>query len=82
MPESRSRKKATYTPPPERSTGAKVNPPWFLPVMLGLMIAGLVWIVVTYLGGARYPVPGIGQWNLAIGFVLVLAGFGMTTRWR
>ena len=41
MPESRSRKKATYTPPPAKSTGPKVNAPWFLPVMLGLMILGL-----------------------------------------
>ena len=82
MPESKSRKKATYTPPPAKSSGPKVNPPWFLPVMLGLMILGLVWIVVTYLTRSQYPIPGIDQWNLLIGFVLIIAGFGMTTRWR
>ncbi|GCE75275.1 cell division protein CrgA [Cellulomonas biazotea] len=82
MPESRSRKKATYIPPPEKSAGPKPNAPWFVPVMLGLMLAGLVWIVVTYLTGSQYPIPSIGQWNLAVGFTLIIAGFGMTTRWR
>lgn len=82
MPESRSRKKAAYIPPPEKSAGKKPNPPWFVPVMLGLMLLGLAWIVVTYLSSSRYPIPEIGQWNLAIGFVLIIAGFGMTTRWR
>lgn len=82
MPESKSRKKATYTPPPGKASAPKPNPPWFVPVMLGLMLLGLAWIVVTYLSSANYPIPGIEQWNLAIGFVLIIAGFGMTTRWR
>ncbi|MGN8244366.1 cell division protein CrgA [Cellulomonas soli] len=82
MPESKSRKKASYTPPPGKAAAPKPNPVWFVPVMLGLMLLGLAWIVVTYLSSARYPVPGIEQWNLAIGFVLIIAGFGMTTRWR
>lgn len=81
MPESKNRKKATYTPPPTAS-GPKVSPRWLVPVMLGLMILGLVWIVVTYIMRSEYPVPGIGQWNLAIGFALILAGFTLTTRWR
>jgi hypothetical protein len=53
--------------------------------MLSLMVIGLAWIVVTYLtaqSGHTYPIPGIGQWNLAAGFGLILIGFGMTTRWR
>jgi hypothetical protein len=82
VPESRSRKKATYVPPPPKSSGPKVNAPWFVPVMLGLMIVGLAWIVVTYLSKSAYPIPGIQQWNLAIGFAFIIAGFGMTTRWR
>lgn len=82
MPESRSRKKATYTPPAAKSAAPKVNPPWFVPVMVGLMVVGLAWIVVTYLSQSKYPIPGIHQWNLAIGFALIIAGFGMTTRWR
>ncbi|MBD8058294.1 cell division protein CrgA [Cellulomonas sp. JH27-2] len=82
MPESKSRKKAEYTPPPVKSSGPKVNPPWFVPVMLGLMLVGLAWIVVTYLSQSQYPIPGIDSWNLAIGGVLIVAGFIMTTRWR
>jgi hypothetical protein len=50
--------------------------------MLTLMILGLAWIVVTYITQSKYPVPGIGQWNLAVGFVLIITGFGLTTRWR
>lgn len=82
MPESRSRKKAAYVAPPGKAAPKKPNPPWFVPVMVGLMVVGLAWIVVTYLSQAQYPIPRISQGNLAVGFVLILAGFGMTTRWH
>ena len=82
MPESKSRKKAAYTPPPTKASPPKPLPRWFLPVSLGLMILGLVWLVVTYLSSAAYPVPGISQWNLWIGFAIIIVGFGMLTRWR
>ena len=81
MPESRSRKKPAYIAPPGKAT-PKVNPPWFVLVMLGLMIVGLVWIVTTYLTSTSYPIPGIHNWNLVIGFVLLLGGFSLTTRWQ
>ncbi|GAA2721136.1 cell division protein CrgA [Cellulomonas aerilata] len=82
MPESRSRKKTAYIPPPGQAAAPKVNPRWLVPVMLGLMVLGLLWIVATYLLNAEYPVPGIGQWNLLIGFALIIAGFALTTRWH
>jgi len=50
--------------------------------MIGLMVSGLLWVVVTYISQTRYPIPGIENWNLAVGFVLILAGFGLTTRWH
>ena len=50
--------------------------------MLGLMIAGLLWVVVTYIAQSAYPIPGLGSWNLAVGFTLILVGFGMTMRWQ
>lgn len=81
MPESKSRKKASPTSPPE-SKAPQPNAPWFVPTMLSLMVAGLVWIVATYVFQGQYPIPGIGNWNLVGGFVLILVGFGMMTRWR
>ncbi len=86
MPESRRRKKAHATPRPQgaKPQGAKEvgNPSWWVPVMLGLMIAGLIWVVVTYIAQSAYPIPGLGSWNLAVGFAMILAGFGITMRWQ
>lgn len=81
MPESKSRKKPAYVPPPA-ATGPKTNPRWLVPVMLGLMVLGLIWVVVTYISQSQYPIPGLGSWNLAVGFVLIIAGFSLTTRWH
>lgn len=81
MPESRSRKKRTYVAPTP-AAAPKPNPRWLVPTMLGLMVGGLVWVVVTYLSQTRFPIPGIESWNLAVGFALILAGFALTTRWR
>lgn len=58
------------------------NPPWFVPVMLGLMIIGLLWVVTFYITGQQYPVSSWGMWNLGLGFALILTGFAMTTRWK
>jgi hypothetical protein len=82
MPESRSRRKAAYTPPAGKSNAAKPSPRWFVPVMVGLLVLGLAWIVVYYVSQTRYPIPGIEHFNLVIGFVILMAGFAMTTRWR
>jgi Cell division protein CrgA len=82
MPESRVRKQAAYTAPAGKSAARKPNPRWWAPVMLGLMVVGLIWIVVFYITETSYPIPKIGTVNLAIGFGLLLVGFGMTTRWR
>ncbi|MDR0482856.1 MAG: cell division protein CrgA [Cellulomonadaceae bacterium] len=88
MPESRKRVKKTSvqvdrpSDAPKATQGEQTNPQWFLPVMLGLMILGLLWVVVYYLSSARFPIPDIHNWNLAIGFVFIIAGFGMTTQWK
>lgn len=58
------------------------NPVWFKPVMIGLMLLGLVWILVYYISGAVLPIPDLDGWNLVIGFVIAFAGFLMTMRWR
>lgn len=67
----------------ERSEGeAAPNPVWFKPIMIGLMLVGLVWVLVFYLSNQLLPIPGIGAWNLIIGFGVAFVGFLMTTRWR
>lgn len=83
MPESRGRNKKASTPPPAtRTADVPVSPTWWAPVMVGLMLVGLIWVVVFYITQERYPVPGIGRWNLGIGFALMMSGFMMTTRWK
>ena len=82
MPESRVRKATPFTPPPAKASARKPNPRWWAPVMLGLMVLGLVWVVVYYISQTAYPIPHVEHWNLVIGFGLLLAGFAMTTRWR
>jgi LPXTG-motif cell wall-anchored protein len=50
--------------------------------MVGLMVIGLVWIVVFYITQGSFPIGSLNNWNLLIGFALLMAGFFMTTRWR
>ncbi len=82
MPESRARKKASYTPPPAKSTPKKPSPSWYAPVMVTLLVLGLVYIVVFYITESQYPVEALGTWNVVIGFGVIMAGFLMATRWR
>jgi len=82
MPESRLRRKGAFTPPPPKSSAPKPNPRWFAPLMVGFLIAGLIWVVVYYLTTGDYPIPHAGGKNLIAGFGVLLLGFGMLTRWR
>ena len=58
------------------------SPAWWVPTLCTFMVVGLFWLVVYYLSAEKFPIPGIGLGNMAIGFILILIGFGMTTRWR
>lgn len=63
----------------------KANPRWFVPLFVTLMLIGLIWIVVYYIASTRgnvYPIPNIGNWNLLIGFGILLVGFLMTMGWH
>ncbi|GAA1906703.1 hypothetical protein GCM10009688_08330 [Arthrobacter gandavensis] len=85
MPESKSRKKATAAPAAPTTRGKaepKPNPVWYKPVMFGLMIIGLIWIIVFYISEGVYPVPALGAGNILVGFGVAIVGFLMTTRWR
>ena len=50
--------------------------------MVALLVSGLLWIVTYYTTRGGYPVPGIKDWNLLVGFGVLLVGFVMLTRWR
>ena len=64
---------------------AKTNPKWFVPLFVSLLIIGLAWVIIFYAtsqSGPGYPIPAIGNWNLLIGFLIMLAGFIMTMWWN
>lgn len=58
------------------------SPSWLAPVMVANFLIGLFWIVVFYVSQTQYPVPGIGAWNMIIGFTFIGVGFSLATKWR
>lgn len=83
MPKSKVRQKTAYTPPPRRSPKKRSSPPWVGGLMAALFLIGVVWLVVFYVTGANIPgMSALGNWNLAVGFAFIVAGFGVSTQWR
>ncbi|HEX3612028.1 MAG TPA: cell division protein CrgA [Sporichthyaceae bacterium] len=85
MPKSRIRKKDDNKPAVQltpKSVSLGPSDAWVAPTMVGLFLAGLVWIVVYYLSSGSYPIPAISNWNLLVGFTFITAGFITATRWR
>ena len=83
VPESKSRKKpSSPAAPVSTPSAAKPNPAWYKPVMFGLMILGLLWIITYYITQGQFPVPALGASNILVGFGIAIVGFLMTTRWR
>ncbi|OEV02124.1 MULTISPECIES: cell division protein CrgA [Streptomyces] len=86
MPKSRIRKKADFTPPPEkkatsidlRGGGRR----WVAPLMLALFGIGLAWIVVFYVTNNSLPVESLGNWNIVVGFGFIATGFVVSTQWK
>lgn len=71
----------------DRRTPVKLNstgtPRWYLAIMLGLMLLGLIWLVVNYIAGPEIPfMVSLGAWNYLIGFGLFIAGLLMTMGWK
>ena len=58
------------------------SPKRLAPTMVAAFLIGLFWIVVFYVSETRYPISGIGAWNMIIGFSFVGVGFSLATRWR
>lgn len=82
MPKSRVRQKTAYTPPPTRSAKKRVSPPWVAPLMVGLFLLGIIWLILFYVSNNAIPVKALGNWNLLVGFGFIVAGFGVSTQWR
>ena len=86
MPKSRIRKKKKDSRPrlvlDEENPLELESPSWLAPVMVGAFLLGLLWIVIFYLTQTAYPIPGIGAWNMLVGFAFIGVGFSLATRWR
>lgn len=91
MPESKHRRKGQVRKRPTRNAPPQRNPepsPSWVPVVgTGLLGVGLVVILAGYLVSplqqwtSSWPVLA-QNWPLAIGFGLLLGGFGFLTKWR
>jgi hypothetical protein len=88
MPKSKLRKKVQEHHAHEEQIhdtephGPLESPSWLAPVMVANFLIGLFWIVIFYVSQTRYPIPGIGAWNMIIGFSFVGVGFSLATKWR
>ena len=87
MPKSKLRKKVQDQHAHEEQIHAvetpfQESPAWLAPVMVANFLIGLFWIVIFYVTQTRYPIPGIGAWNMIIGFSFVGVGFSLATKWR
>lgn len=86
MPKSRgrdgARQRARAATDIPQTQSLPSNPSWFVPVMSGLMILGVLWVATFYITSGDWPVGAWGYWNLGIGMGLIMAGFVMATRWR
>jgi hypothetical protein len=90
VPKSKVRKKSVYTPPEGvlqarsgQAAAAQPSPRWYVGLMVGLMLLGLLWIVVYYVAGDQIGfMVSLGAWNFGIGFGAMVAGLIMSMRWR
>jgi uncharacterized membrane protein len=84
MPESKGRGKPSSSSPPPvpKKDVPTTSPRWLVPVMLACFIIGLLWIVAYYIAPGMPVMSTLGNWNMVIGFGLIMVGFGLSTKWR
>lgn len=95
MPKSKVRKKSDAPSRPTVSSSSSTargrqlapSPSWYPIAMAVVLVLGLAYLVVFYLtaSGTDPEVPvmgGLGAWNFAIGFGVMLLGLVMAVRWR
>ena len=90
MPESKHRRKNknrprerhVVPPPPKRVA----SPDWVPRLGVGLLGAGVLIIILGYVPPVAEALQGLPQfganWTLIIGFVLLIGGFAVLTRWE
>lgn len=87
MPESKHRRKGRQRPRAHQTAPPPKNPmpsaPWVPALGVGLLIAGVAVILLGYLllSEVNWPIFG-ANWGLVAGFVLLIGGFVVLTRWR
>jgi cell division protein CrgA len=80
MPKSRSKRRLTQEATPPKP---KPSANWVAPVFVSLLAFGLVYLLLFY----AHLLPwgdqdGLGNYNLLIGFVPLIVGLLLATRWR
>ena len=78
MPRSRS-KRRRYVPPPRPRP--KPSAPWVGPTIVISLIVGLVYILLFYMQVLPPMLDRLNNINLAIGFVPLIFGLLLATRW-
>lgn len=82
MAVSKKRSKSNaYKVPRSATKRPSENPKWLVPTFSTLLLVGLSWILVYYISRGQYPVQ-IGNYNIFIGFAMLLAAMGLLTRWK
>jgi len=79
MPQSKSKRTTRGPGPVPAKRRPRPSPQWWAPAFLGLIALGVLVIVLNYLAVLPGAVTG---WYLVAGFVLLLGGFVMATKWR
>lgn len=82
MPESKPRKKDTYTPPKRKDAVKIGSPRWVAPLMIAFFLLGLLWIVAYYIAPEAPIMKDLTYWNVVGGFVLIGCGFIVATKWK
>ncbi len=78
MPRSRS-KRRRYVPPPRPKP--KPSAPWVGPTIVVSLVVGLVYILLFYMQVLPPVLDRLNNINLAIGFVPLIFGLLLATRW-
>ena len=63
------------------ASGGGLNPRWWVPTALGLMLLGLVWVMTYYISSGAYPIPNVDAINIVVGFPYIMVVLNIMSRW-